>query len=62
MLQLNARLFPRSSSAYAALGAAYATAGETRLAIQQYQKSLAMDPRNEAARAALATLHAKRSP
>jgi tetratricopeptide (TPR) repeat protein len=53
VLRLDTRLFPRSSSAYAALGAAYAAAGDTRLARQQYEKALAIDPRNEAARAAL---------
>jgi tetratricopeptide (TPR) repeat protein len=56
VLALNARLFPHSASAYAALGAAYAAAGKLRLARQQYEKSLAIDPRNESARAALAKL------
>jgi len=59
VLALNARLFPHSASAYAALGAAYAAAGKLRLARQQYEKSLAIDPRNESARAALAKLRGK---
>lgn len=56
VLALSARLFPRSASAYTALGAAHAAAGNTRLARQQYQTALAIDPRNEGARAALAKL------
>lgn len=59
VLALNARLSPRSASAYAALGAAYALAGNTRLAREQYEKSLAIDPRNESARTALARLREK---
>ena len=62
VLALNTRLFPRSASAFAALGAAYAAAGNTRLAGQQYVKSLAIDPRNETARAALAKLREKKTP
>jgi tetratricopeptide (TPR) repeat protein len=56
VLQLETRLFPRSSSAFAALGAAHAAAGDARLARQQYEKALAIDPKNAAARAALAKL------
>jgi tetratricopeptide (TPR) repeat protein len=62
VLELNTRLFPRSASAFAALGAAYAATGDTRLAIQEYEKSLAIDPRNEARRAALAKLRERKSP
>jgi len=58
VLELNARLFPMSSSAHAALGAAYAAAGETKRAMQQYERSLTIDPKNEAGRAALAKLRA----
>jgi tetratricopeptide (TPR) repeat protein len=62
VLQLSTRLFPRSSSAYAALGAAYASAGDTTGARRQYEKALAIDPQNERARAALAKLREKRAP
>ena len=59
VLGLNARLFPRSASAHAALGAAHADAGNTRVARDEYMKALAIDPRNQAARAALAKLREK---
>ena len=59
VLALNVRLSPRSASAYAALGAAHAAAGNARLAREQYEKALAIDPRNETARAALAKLRGK---
>jgi len=56
VLALTAQLFPRSAAAHRSLGAAYAAAGERKLAIQSYEKSLAIDPKNEAGRAALARL------
>jgi tetratricopeptide (TPR) repeat protein len=56
VLALNAQLFPGSAAAHQSLGEAYAAAGETRLAIQSYERSLAIDPKNEAARVALAKL------
>jgi hypothetical protein len=62
VLVLNTRLFPGSSSAHAALGAAYAAAGNTRLATQQYEKSLAIDPQNGGAKAALEKLRTTRTP
>jgi len=60
VLALTARLFPGSAAAHRRLAEAYAAAGETRLAIQSYEKSLAIDPNSETARAALAKLRAKR--
>ena len=60
VLALNAQLFPGSAAAYLRLGEAYAAAGETKLAIQNYEKSLAINPKNEAGRAALAKLREKR--
>jgi len=62
VLELRARLFPRSWSAFAALGEAYASAGETGLAIRSYEKSLAINPKSDAGRAALAKLRERRSP
>jgi tetratricopeptide (TPR) repeat protein len=60
VLALNAQLFPGSAAAFQSLGEAYAAADESTLAIQSYEKSLAINPKNEAARAALAKLRAKR--
>jgi tetratricopeptide (TPR) repeat protein len=60
VLALNAQLFPGSAAAYHSLGAAYAAAGETKLAIQSYEKSLAINPKNEAGKVALAKLREKR--
>lgn len=60
VLALNAQLFPRSAAAHQRLAEAYAAAGESTLAIQSYEKSLAITPKNEAARAALAKLREKR--
>jgi tetratricopeptide (TPR) repeat protein len=54
VLELNARLFPGSASAHAALADAYAAAGDTARARQHYERALAIDPNNEAARKALA--------
>lgn len=59
VLKLNARLFPRASSAHQRLGHAYAAAGDTALAIRSYERSLAIDPRNSASRTALAALREK---
>ena len=56
VLELNARLFPSSSAAHASLAAAYAAAGDTGRARQHYEKALALDPKNDAARRALAKL------
>jgi tetratricopeptide (TPR) repeat protein len=62
VLELNARLFPRSSDAHASLAAALAAAGDTGPAKQHYQQALAIDPKNEAARTALAKLREGKSP
>jgi hypothetical protein len=56
VLRLDTRLFPHSSGAYAALGAGFAAAGVARLARRQYERALAIDPKNEGARAALGRL------
>ena len=59
VLALEAQLFPQSAAAHQSLGDAYAAAGETKLAIESYEKSLALNPKNEAGKAALAKLRAK---
>src|SRR5829696_6140197 len=56
VLALNAELFPGSAVAHQRLGEAYAATGETSLAVLSYDKSLAIDPRNDAVKAALAKL------
>jgi tetratricopeptide (TPR) repeat protein len=62
VLELNAQLFPRAATAHQRLGEAYAAAGDTKRAMQSYERSLAIDPRNGASRAALARLRGKRAP
>jgi tetratricopeptide (TPR) repeat protein len=62
VLALNARLFPRASSAHQRLGEAYAAAGDTTRAIGSYERSLALDPKNDASKAALARLRGKKAP
>jgi tetratricopeptide (TPR) repeat protein len=59
VLALTAQLFPRSAAVHQSLGDAYAAAGETGLAIRSYEKSLAIDPKNRAGKAALAKLRRK---
>jgi hypothetical protein len=60
VLALDVQLFPGSAAAHQSLGDAYAAAGETKLAIDSYQRSLALNPKNEAARAALAKLRGQK--
>jgi tetratricopeptide (TPR) repeat protein len=59
MFRVNVRLYPQSWNAYDSLGEAHAAAGQTDLAIQNYERSLTLNPRNEAGRAALAKLRPK---
>ncbi|MDH3814601.1 MAG: serine hydrolase [Acidobacteriota bacterium] len=44
--KLNVELFPEAFNPYDSLGEAYMTAGETELAIQNYAKSLELNPEN----------------
>jgi len=60
VLALNAQLFPASAAAHRSLGEAYAAAGDIALAIRSYERSLAIDPRSEVSKAALARLRGKR--
>jgi CubicO group peptidase (beta-lactamase class C family) len=46
----NAQEFPESSNVYDSLAEAYAAAGEKDLAIENYEKSLQLDPNNENAK------------
>jgi tetratricopeptide (TPR) repeat protein len=56
LLSLNARLNPDSWNVYDSLGEAYAAAGQKAQAVEQYEKSLKLNPKNEHATAALAKL------
>lgn len=56
VFKLNVRLFPNSWNVYDSLGEAYAAAGDTKLAIENYEKSVALNPKNDGGKAALAKL------
>jgi imidazolonepropionase-like amidohydrolase len=49
ILKLNAEAYPQSSNAYDSLGEAYADDGDKELAIENYEKSLQLDPKNRGA-------------
>jgi tetratricopeptide (TPR) repeat protein len=46
VLRLNVLAFPTSANAYDSLGEAYMVAGDSALAVENYRKSLALDPGN----------------
>lgn len=56
---VNVKLNPTSWNAYDSLGEGYALAGNKKLAIANYEKSLELNPANEAGKKALAILLAK---
>lgn len=56
IFKMNVRLSPQSSDAFYSLGEGYAAIGQKDLAVQNYEKSLQLDPKNENARLALAQL------
>jgi tetratricopeptide (TPR) repeat protein len=58
LLKLNVQVFPSSSNAYDSLGEAYMKAGQKQLAIDNYKKSLELDPDNDNAKEKLKTLEA----
>lgn len=47
VFRLYVYLYPESANAYDSLGEAYMVAGDTALAIENYEKSLELDPNNE---------------
>ena len=53
IFKLNASLYPQSANAFDSLGEAYADAGNRDLARKNYQRSLALNPKNAAAAAYL---------
>jgi CubicO group peptidase (beta-lactamase class C family) len=52
--RLNVEAFPESSNVYDSLGEAYMTAGQDDLAIENYQRSFELDPKNENAERTIA--------
>ena len=56
ILTINVKLFPQSWNAYDSLGEAYAKAGNTELALQNYTRSVELNPKNETGLAALKKL------
>jgi CubicO group peptidase (beta-lactamase class C family) len=59
VFRLNVQGFPKSGNAYDSLGEAYLTAGDTALAVENYRKSLALDPENKNAEEVLKKLQRK---
>jgi Tfp pilus assembly protein PilF len=59
IFKVNVSLNPQSWDAYDSLGEAYATASQTKLAIQNYEKSVSLNPKNDTGQAALAKLRGK---
>jgi predicted Zn-dependent protease len=47
VLKRNAREYPKSANVYDSLAEAYMKADEKDLAIQNYEKSLQLDPKNQ---------------
>jgi len=56
---LNVKLFPNAWNTYDSLGEAYALAGNKKLAIENYEKSIKLNPKNESGAAVLAKLKQK---
>jgi len=58
LFKLNVQVFPTSSNAYDSLGEAYMKSGQKQLAIDNYKKSLDLDPDNDNAKEKLKLLEA----
>lgn len=59
MFKINIESFPKSGNAYDSLGEAYLKNGNKDLAIVNYKKSVALDPKNEAGKKILAEISKK---
>ena len=59
IFRLNTYAFPRSANTFDSLGEAYLEAGNKGLAIENYKKSLLLNPKNENAREVLKKLEVK---
>ena len=57
---INTEAFPESWNVWDSLGEAYMTRGDKELAIENYEKSLALNPQNNAAREILERLRESR--
>lgn len=60
IFKINARLSPQVAGAFVSLGEAYAAAGQHDLAIENYEKALQLNPKDENARKALAKLRSSK--
>jgi tetratricopeptide (TPR) repeat protein len=56
LLKLNVQVYPNSWNAYDSLGEAYMKAGQKQLAIDNYKKSLELNPANDGAKEKLKVL------
>lgn len=59
ILKLNTKFFPNSFNTFDSLGEAYALAGNKKMAIENYEKSLKLNPKNTNGQEALVKLKAK---
>lgn len=59
LFKINVQLYPQSWNVYDSLGEAYASSGDTALAVQNYEKSVQLNPNNDTGKAALAKLKGK---
>jgi cytochrome c-type biogenesis protein CcmH/NrfG len=58
LFKLNTELHPQSANTFDSLGEAYMESGDNTLAIENYQKSLSLDPNNSNAATRLKKLGA----
>ena len=56
IFRLNVKLYPQAWNTYDSLGEAYAAAGNKKLAIENYEKSIKLNPKNEIGKAILEKL------
>ena len=56
VFKINTETFPKSGNAYDSLGEAYLADGDKKLAIENYTKSIALDPSNENGKKVLAEI------
>jgi tetratricopeptide (TPR) repeat protein len=56
IFQFNVAVFPESAAVYDSLGEGYMIAGNKKLAIANYERSLELDPNNESAKKAIGIL------
>ncbi len=59
IFKLNVFAFPKSANAFDSLGEAYLEVGDKKLAVENYKKSLFLNPQNDNAREILKRLEDK---